>query len=151
MKNIILPFLILLYSLSTLAQPKREQIKALKVAHITTQLNLTEKEAQQFWPIYNSYEDNISKIRHEDIHKIHREIRKNSDSLTEKQADVLLNQFINAENKIHNERVQLVQKLRNVISSKKIIQLKVAEEEFNRKILERIKKRKKKGMTKKEP
>lgn len=151
MKNIVLPFLILIYSLGTLAQPKRDQIKALKVAHITTQLNLTEKEAEQFWPIYNSYDDNISKIRHDDMRKIHREIRKNSDSITEKQADELLNQFIDAENKIHNERVQLVQKLRNVISSKKIIQLKIAEDEFNRKILEQMKNRRKKGMSKSEP
>ena len=33
----------------------KEKIKALKVAHITNELDLTSKEAQQFWPIYNEF------------------------------------------------------------------------------------------------
>lgn len=44
-----------------------------------------------------------------------------------------------AENELHNERVQLVKKLRNVISAKKIILLKNAEDDFNKRMLERIK------------
>lgn len=37
--------------------PKREQkIKALYVAYVTQQLNLTEAEAQKFWPIHAQFE-----------------------------------------------------------------------------------------------
>jgi flagellar biosynthesis/type III secretory pathway chaperone len=68
-----------------------------------------------------------------------REIRQDAESLSEKEANDLLARFIEAENKMHLERTQLVEKLRAVIPAKKIILLKVAEEEFNRKILEQMK------------
>ena len=148
MKTTLFYISIFLISVSSFAQPNRERIKALKVAHITSKLNLTEKEAQQFWPIYNAYDENTSKIKHEDIRRIRQEIGQNSGSLTNKEANDLLERFIDAENKIHFERTQLVEKLRKVISSQKIILLKVAEEEFNRKILEQMKKMRQKRMNK---
>ena len=148
MKTTLLYISIFLISVSSFAQPNRERIKVLKVAHITSKLNLTEKEAQQFWPIYNAYDNNTSKIKQEDLRRIRQEIRQNSSSLTDKEANDLLQRFIDAENKIHFERTQLVEKLRKVISSQKIILLKVAEEEFNRKILEQMKKMGQKRMNK---
>jgi len=42
------------------AQPqhdkKHERIKALKIAYITEQLDLTADQAQKFWPVFNRYE-----------------------------------------------------------------------------------------------
>jgi len=139
MKTLLLTITVILFSISTFAQPNRERIKALKVAHITNTLNLTEEEAQQFWPIYNTYDKKTSKIKHEDLRKMRQEIRRGAESLSEKEANDLLVRFIEAENKMHLERTQLVEKLRAVIPAKKIILLKVAEEEFNRKILEQMK------------
>ena len=51
----IIPLLLLLTSFTFYAQSesmkeKKEQIKALKVAFLTTELDLTSKEAQKFWP-----------------------------------------------------------------------------------------------------
>ena len=64
MKKIILSVLFtcifgigLLYS-----QERGERIEALKVAYITRQLLLTPQEAQQFWPLYNTYEDDMRKM-----------------------------------------------------------------------------------------
>jgi hypothetical protein len=49
------------------AQPgngKRGQMaEALKVAFITRELNLTTDEAQKFWPVYNSYFEEIQQAR----------------------------------------------------------------------------------------
>ena len=50
---------VLFFSFSLSAQvnkESREKIKTLKIAYITEQLNLTAKEAQDFWPIYNTYD-----------------------------------------------------------------------------------------------
>jgi len=151
MKTTLLYITICLISIGSFAQPNRERIKALKVAHITTTLDLTVKEAQQFWPVYNAYDANISKIRQEDMRKIHREIRQRATSLSDKEANELLERFLEAENKIHFERTQLVEKLRNIMSSQKIILLKVAEEDFNRRILEEMKKRRQQRMNKNRP
>lgn len=49
----------------TNAQPpkKLERIEALKVAFMTQTLKLTSDEAQKFWPVYNSYVDEIKKAK----------------------------------------------------------------------------------------
>ena len=151
MKITLLYITICLISIGSFAQPNRANIQALQVAPITTTLDLTEKEAQQFWPIYNAYDNNISKIRQDDIRRIHREIRQSAESLSEKEADELLARFLEAENKIHIERTQLVEKLRKIMSSQKIIMLKVAEEDFNRRILEERIKRRQQRMNKNRP
>jgi Tfp pilus assembly protein PilZ len=47
------------YSVAALSQnnDKKETIESFKVAFITQKLNLTTKEAQLFWPVYNEYLD----------------------------------------------------------------------------------------------
>ena len=63
MKTLTSILFILSFSLLTIAQGNRDKIKALKIAFITEKLNLSEKEAQQFWPIYNSFEEDMSNLK----------------------------------------------------------------------------------------
>lgn len=44
-------------------QAKQNSIQALKVAFITKDLFLTADEAQKFWPVYNSYTEELKKVR----------------------------------------------------------------------------------------
>jgi len=44
-------------------QSKEERLQALKMAYITKELSLTPEEAQQFWPVYNKYFDEIKQAR----------------------------------------------------------------------------------------
>lgn len=44
---------------------KREKMEKLKIAFITEELNLSQEEAQKFWPIYNKKEENLREIRKE--------------------------------------------------------------------------------------
>ena len=46
-------------------RPGPGQIEAQKTAFITNALDLTSKEAQQFWPIYNASEKRMEAIRKE--------------------------------------------------------------------------------------
>lgn len=39
------------------------RVEALKIAYLTSKLNLSPEEAQKFWPIYNKYSDEIRKVR----------------------------------------------------------------------------------------
>lgn len=41
----------------------RNKITALKIAYLTSKLNLSPEEAQKFWPIYNKYSEELSKLR----------------------------------------------------------------------------------------
>ena len=151
MKRTILYIVIFLISVSSFAQPNQGKIRVLKIAFITEKLNLTETEAEKFWPIYNSYDKNTSKIKHEEINKIRQEIRQNMGVLSDDKANELLDRFIEAEKNLYNEKIQLATKLRKVISAQKIILLKVAEEEFNKRMLERMKNMRQKRMNKNKP
>ena len=151
MKRTILYIVIFLISVSSFAQPNQGKIRVLKIAFITEKLNLTETEAEKFWPIYNTYDKNTSKIKHEEINKIRQEIRQNMGALSDNKANELLDRFIEAEKNLYNEKIQLATKLRKVISAQKIILLKVAEEEFNKRMLERMKNMRQKRMNKNKP
>ena len=67
MKRFLLYIVFLFAAFSAAAQqpgnPKREEkIKALYVAYITQQLNLTPDEAQKFWPLHAQYESELQAI-----------------------------------------------------------------------------------------
>lgn len=143
MKQLTL-ILILLISLSITAQDhNRNRIKALKVSFITERLELSEKEAQKFWPIYNDNERNTQQIKHKEIRATRKEIKENINSMSDEQASHLIQKLNNAELRLHQLHVEYSKKLSEIISAKKILKLKVAEADFKRRMLEQLKKRQK--------
>ena len=73
MKNKIIIIALLLLTTVGFSQGKKEKIQALKIAQITETLDLSENEAQKFWPFYNAFEDSIKSIKN-DIRKIRKSI-----------------------------------------------------------------------------
>ena len=140
MKKLI-PILALFISFSAFAQRGEqieERIKAQKIAFISDKVQLTSEEAQQFWLIYNAFEAKIESIKSGDLRRIKQEMRRGN--VSDDRADELLAEILNAENKMHETKMQLVKDLKEVISSQKIMQLKAAEDQFNRVLIERLKK-----------
>ena len=147
MRTLILSLFVLCISFSSLAQKndRREKIKALKVSFITEKLDLTESEAQKFWPIYNAYDENTFKVKHRELRGIRKNIKENVNTLTDAESQVLLDKLIEAEKKLYEENTQLILKLKKIISPKKIILLRVAEEDFNRKLFDEYRKKRQGG------
>lgn len=118
-------------------QNTHEQIKALKTAFITERLSFTSSQAESFWPIYNSYDKRFHDLRKKRRTQIYHEIRNNWEQLSNEQAMILLELYFSIESeeiKIERERMHA---LRNVISPKEIITLKIAEEDFKTELLKR--------------
>lgn len=138
----IFAIFLLLFSLSSIAQnektdEKKEQIKALKVAFLTTELKLTSNEAEKFWPIYNSFEDKQFEFRHGKMKSLMNKLDDESlEKMTEKEANSLLSQMENSEENLHQLRKDFIQNLKKIIPASKIIKLKKSEEKFNRKLLQ---------------
>ncbi len=139
MKRKILIPLFLLISFIGFSQnfkEKREKIKALKVAYITEKLDLSPEEAQKFWPIYNTFEDQEFEIRHNKMRSIIHKIEDGGlEKLSEKDAAALIHQMEAYEDELYTLRKKYSKDLQAVLSAKKIIVLKKSEEEFNRKLL----------------
>ena len=145
----LLPLLILFISVNAFAQDgsllrkKREQIKSLKVAFITSELQFTPDEASKFWPLYNAYEDKQKEIRKGKIKGyINRMDDDSFDKLSEKEATALLTQMESNEEELYMARKKFVASLKGVISPIKILKLKKSEENFNKKLLQQYRDKK---------
>ena len=140
--KIIFPILFLLITSISFAQgfrDKKDKVKALKVAYITEQLDLTTEEAQKFWPIYNTFDDKQAELRHEKMRAILDRFEPGSvEKLSEKEASALLTQMETIEENLFTLRKKFIKDLQGVISAKKIIKLKKSEEDFNRRLLKQI-------------
>lgn len=145
----ILLFAFLITGISLQAQMKikkqsREKIRALKIAHITDKLDLSETEAEKFWPIYNKYDTKLMKLRVEERYKLKKSIKDAGgiEALSEKDADAITKKMISLEKELYETQKAFFASLRKVISSKKIIKLQMAEREFNRNMIRKLRKHK---------
>ncbi|RZK10888.1 MAG: sensor of ECF-type sigma factor [Flavobacterium sp.] len=133
--------LMLLISFSFYAQgPKKEKVKALKVAYLTNNLSLTTAEAEKFWPIYNAYDEKQFELRHEKMKMIKDKLEAESvDNLTDKQASAMLSQIEDVEDDLYQNRKKFMASLKTVLSPVKILKLKKAEDDFNKTLLRQYK------------
>lgn len=145
MKNKIF-YLVLFFSFcfifSSHSQRKsKEKIKALKIAYITERLELTSEEAQDFWPIYNDYNNkqNEIKIKNREAIKKLLNTRGHIDSIKAEEAKNAI--FLNLKNdKVLNKlKTDFISKMKDIIPYNKILKLQIVEMEFNKKLMRRYK------------
>ncbi len=139
----ILSLILILISIVSFAQngkmmkQKKEQVKSLKVAFITSELDLTPDESAKFWPLYNAFDEKQNEIRRTKMKSyLDRMDSENFDNVSEKEAATLLSQMENSEEELHQLRKKFINNLKSVIPAVKILKLKKAEEDFNRKLLQ---------------
>ena len=139
MKKILLIFILSL-SLNAFAQDKGryERIKALKIAFITERLDLSETEAQKFWPIYNAFEAENQKLRNLSV-----SIRKNvnTETISEKNAKEVLQNVIKIAQQKQELHAKFITDLLKALPAKKIILLNRVEGDFKDRMMEQFKKR----------
>ena len=139
MKNILFMFLFLAVSVSGIAQSKddhREKIKALKTAYITEGLNLTAGEAQQFWPIYNEFED-----KRRQLYRKERAEVQNLECLTENEANSKLDEYVDLEREDYLLKKKYFNDLKKIFTARRIMELNKVEDDFNRKMMREYRER----------
>ena len=96
----------------------QEKIKADKKLLVSENMQLTEKEAKAFWPVYDSYQKDIGKVN-ERLLKLIDEYAQNYETMTDQTAQSLTNKYLALE----SERVKLLQsyvpKISKAVGSKK--------------------------------
>jgi hypothetical protein len=139
----ILPLFIAFISLNVIAQDgpiirkKKEQIKALKIAFITNELALTSDEATKFWPLFNAFEDKQQEIKKQKLKGYLNRVDDDSfDNLSEKDATTMLAQMESTEDELYQLKKKFISNLKGIFSPIKILKLKKAEDNFNRKLLQ---------------
>jgi hypothetical protein len=125
---------------SLFAQPRdrgNAKIEAQKVAYITNRLDLTAEESAEFWPIYNQFQKKRKAISRK--YKRTQRIENMSDPELEEQ---MISNF-KKDQELLDLKKTYFEKLKKVLSIRKIATLHVAEREFKTTILDMMKDRRK--------
>lgn len=118
-------------------EEKGDKIESLKIAFITNRLDLSPKEAQVFWPVYNEYNDKLEALRKERRQKF-TGVKDKMETMSDKEAEALVD-----EEMVFRQREVDIQKeyhmeLKKVLPVKKVAKLYMAEEAFKRQLLKRL-------------
>src|SRR6056297_3060936 len=134
MNKIVTIVLVLFTALSYGQRGNREKIKSLKVGFITDRLELASKEAQQFWPIYNKFEEKREALRKKERIEI-RDKMQEAWMLSEADATNLLNKLMSFKEETEKLEASYLKEIRMVLSAKQTLLLLSAEEDFKRQLL----------------
>lgn len=149
MKKHILLYFILLVSVVVTAQKKEhrnhEKIQSLKIAFISSELDLTPEVAEKFWPVFNAYEKTNRQLRSKEIKTIQNKIDQTGsiESLSDNEALSLSNDFVTMATTYAENKKQTFKKLETILSPQQLLKLHFAEIEFNHKVLRKYKKQNK--------
>lgn len=125
----------------------KNRVKAHKIAFITDQLNLTAKEAEMFWPIYNAHEKFLSEYREKEINAMESIVKnsnkpfsspKNFDNIDESEAEKIYNIITDIRIKTHQENNRYFTNVATILSYKKILKLQIAEREFRKELFRKL-------------
>lgn len=131
-KLMILTLIFCLSGVSLFAQQTRqERINAAKVAYITDRINLTEKEAAAFWPVYNRFEDEKKAITKK------YSVKNKKDWMSDSEAEKFMLDRMQMEEEILKLKRDYYWDFKKVIPPSKIAMLKNAEREFKKQLLNR--------------
>jgi Spy/CpxP family protein refolding chaperone len=135
----LLIFFITVLSKDSIAQggggmnPKRaKQIEAIKIGYITRRLNLTPEESQNFWPVYNQYQNELNQLLQQ------RRENRNSNS---DNPDKLIDDDFNYDSKILEARKKYRKEFTKILSPEQIKSLYTAEREFREELIKQLKQR----------
>jgi len=117
---------------------KGQMLEQRKIAYISSALDLSSEQAQQFWPIYNDYAKQRT-AANKDLKKGKEDLSTLSDS----EAGILIEQILDKEEKMLKLKREHIGKLRNVLDNQQIISLLNVERKFRKDILDQYKNRRK--------
>ncbi|WP_348747686.1 hypothetical protein [Tenacibaculum sp. 190524A02b] len=142
-KHILLILSFLFLGLALQAQKGRrdyKKIRAYKMAFISEKLDLTEEEAQKFWPIYNDYNKKISELYRSERLNVKKRIFKKGgiEKLSEEEAKTILEEIKSIQQQKAAIKTKLLDKVSTFLSYKKTLILEIAEHEFNKKLIRKI-------------
>ena len=143
MKNLLIILLSTSYIFVNAQHPghcnskKKEKIKAEKIAFLTAELDLSVKEAQKFWPLYNEYEKKKHELRG---NKKCRKIWKKEDisKLQDGEKKEIFEHIKNKDLKQAKLQKEYFEKFAKVLPLEKVLIYIWAEREFTHKLLRRL-------------
>ena len=122
---------------SSQVHERNQDFQAQKVGFFTKKLQLSTKEAQEFWPVYNNYQLRKNKII-QDRRSITRYYIQNLKNLSEKEIEEMTGNYI----RLMKEESDLLQtfheKFKEVLPISKVMKIYIAEEQYKTLLLRQL-------------
>jgi hypothetical protein len=110
----------------------KKRVQNEKIAYLSTELDMTSKEAQNFWPVYNTIEKEKDQAMHQ-VFKTYFEMKKAiEDGKSEKEILTLLNKYLAAQDNQKAVEKKAVEEYLKVLPASKVAKIFVSEENFRR-------------------
>lgn len=117
---------------------QRERIEMVKTRFLTRQMEMTKEEARQFWPVYDTYQAEMSKLKSDRNDWIPKSPEA-FDQMNDDEINALIDARMSQAEKAVQARKTLVQELRGFLTPRKIAIFLRAEQQFNKELQQRIK------------
>jgi hypothetical protein len=118
----------------------RQRLDAYKIAFFTKRLNLTSKEAEKFWPVYNEYQDNKNKIQLE-RQELNKYFNQNELNMSEREMIEAGDKLITLEVREAALAQEFHNKIKTVLSPVKVLRLYQAENQYRLQLLKELQER----------
>jgi hypothetical protein len=118
----------------------RQRLDAYKIAFFTKRLNLTSQEAEKFWPVYNEFQDNKTKIQLE-RHELNRNFNQNELNMSEREMTEAGDKFVGLEIREAALAQEFHTRIKTILSPVKILRLYQAENQFRQQLLNELRDR----------
>lgn len=118
----------------------KDKVKAHKVAFLTEHLDLTSKEAEKFWPIYNEFE-NKKETERQTVFELINKKPEEFENMTDSEAEKILNGLRAHEERMSSLEKEYENKILKVLPAKKVLKLHNTERKFKRELLRDLKER----------
>ena len=140
---IIVPLMFLVQFSFGQNKEARQRIESARIALITERLGLTPEQAEKFWPVYNEYN-----IHRKNLVQEMQNARKNVDmnNMSEEQGRELMKLGMDIKERQLQLEKTYSDRLTEVISTKQMLSLRKAEEDFRKMIIQRLEERKRQQM-----
>ena len=144
MKNITfiimlsLPFFVFSQEMNELNE-RRKRMQTRKIAFVSNSLEISPKQSESFWPIYNVYSSELKSI-HLKKKKVRRNYMLNKQSMNDVELGLVIDSLFNLDQEYLDLKIKYVKQFSNIISKKQMFELYVIEENFKKDLLRKIKK-----------
>ena len=118
---------------------RRKRMQTRKIAFVSNSLEISPKQSESFWPIYNVYSSELKSI-YLKKKKVRRNYMLNKQSMNDVDLGLVIDSLFNLDKEYLDLKIKYVKQFSNIISNKQMFELYIIEENFKKDLLRKIKK-----------
>jgi hypothetical protein len=115
-------------------EERMERLESAKIAFLTQRIDLSSREAEKFWPVYNQYQNELKALMQQRKGDMQKQDQLSANDQIDRQLDM--------ESKVLELKKRYTREFGKVLSPEKIVSLFQAERDFKNELIKELRERK---------